>query len=424
MTTDNQKKYFDNSLLDEVLKDIYGDVSDDLKLRLNSLAHAFKNSFPDYKKGYVFSSPGRIEICGNHTDHNNGKVMAAAVSVDILAVATPSDDSLVSVDSDGYPRMTVDLNDIAFKEKNKGTSFALIQGVADYFVSHGYKVGGFKACFTSRVPKGAGVSSSSAFEVLVGEIFNRFYNDGKVSAIEKAKASQYAENRYFGKPCGLMDQAAIALGGVNLIDFKDTQNPDVIPAPWNDNTLDIFVINAGGDHSDLVDDYAGILNDMKSVAKFFSVDSLRSTSKSEVLKYAQTLSQKVSGRAVLRALHFFEECDRVDAALKAIRDGDTKAFLNVINESGDSSWRLLQNLYPPSDTAQYLPFAITYAKESGLCEAVRVHGGGFAGTILAFVKKENSDKFKKLMADMFGDDRVFKLVVRGSGATLVTEVNL
>lgn len=350
--------------------------------------------------------------------------MAAAVSVDILAVATPSDDSLVSVDSDGYPRMTVDLNDIAFKEKNKGTSFALIQGVADYFVSHGYKVGGFKACFTSRVPKGAGVSSSSAFEVLVGEIFNRFYNDGKVSAIEKAKASQYAENRYFGKPCGLMDQAAIALGGVNLIDFKDTQNPDVIPAPWKNKSLDIFVINAGGDHSDLVDDYAGILNDMKSVAKFFSVDSLRSTSKSEVLKYAQTLSQKVSGRAVLRALHFFEECDRVDAALKAIRDGDTKAFLNVINESGDSSWRLLQNLYPPSDTAQYLPFAITYAKESGLCEAVRVHGGGFAGTILAFVKKENSDKFKKLMADMFGDDRVFKLVVRGSGATLVTEVNL
>lgn len=424
MTTVTQKKYFDNFETDRILKELYGEKSDSLENRLNGIVETFKNNFGLNGKAMIFSSPGRIEICGNHTDHNHGKVMAAAVSVDILAVVVPTNDNVVSVDSDGYPRMTVDLKDIAFKEENKGTSFALIQGVADYFVSHGYKVGGFRAAFTSRVPKGAGVSSSSAFEVLVGEIFNVLYNDGKVCAMEKAKASQYAENRYFGKPCGLMDQAAIALGGVNLIDFADTDNPIVEAAHWTEQGLDIFVINAGGDHSDLVADYAGILSDMKNVAKFFSVDCLRKTTKADVLQFASTLREKISGRAVLRAMHFFEECDRVDEALSSLEKGDTENFLDVINRSGDSSWRLLQNLYPPCDVEQYLPFAITLCKESGLCEAVRVHGGGFAGTILAFVKKENSDKFDEIMSNNFGTDCVFKLTVRKDGAVKVAEVQL
>lgn len=424
MTTVKQEKYFDKFETDKLLNDLYGENSPELELRLNNLIDTFKSNFGLTGEAMIFSSPGRIEICGNHTDHNHGKVMAAAVSVDILAVVVPTDDNVVSVDSDGYPRMTVDLKDISFKEENKGTSFALIQGVADYFVAHGYKVGGFRAAFTSRVPKGAGVSSSSAFEVLVGEIFNVLYNDGKISAMEKAKASQYAENRYFGKPCGLMDQAAIALGGVNLIDFKDTDNPIVEPALWENDQLDIFVINAGGDHSDLVDDYAGILNDMKNVAKFFSVDCLRKTTKADVLKFSNTLREKLSGRAVLRALHFFEECDRVDEALMALKSKDIRKFLDVINRSGDSSWRLLQNLYPPCDVEQYLPFAITVCKESGLCEAVRVHGGGFAGTILAFVKKENSEEFNAKMANNFGSDCVFKLTVRKDGAIKAAEVRL
>lgn len=424
MTTVKQEKYFDNFETDKILKNLYGENTPELELRLNSLIDTFKKNFGLTGKAMIFSSPGRIEICGNHTDHNHGKVMAAAVSVDILAVVVPTSDNVVSVDSDGYPRMTVNLEDIAFKEENKGTSFALIQGVADYFVSHGYNVGGFRAAFTSRVPKGAGVSSSSAFEVLVGEIFNVLYNDGKISAMEKAKASQYAENRYFGKPCGLMDQAAIALGGVNLIDFKDTDNPVVEAAAWENNELDIFVINAGGDHSDLVADYAGILNDMKNVAKFFSVDCLRKTTKAEVLKFANTLREKISGRAVLRALHFFEECDRVDEALLALKKDDLKGFLDVINRSGDSSWRMLQNLYPPCDVEQYLPFAITVCKETGLCEAVRVHGGGFAGTILAFVKKENSAEFNAVTSNIFGADCVFKLTVRKDGATKAAEVEL
>ena len=221
-----------------------------------------------------------------------------------------------------------------------------------------------------------------------------------------------------------MDQAAIALGGVNLIDFADTDNPIVEAAPWTEQGLDIFVINAGGDHSDLVADYAGILSDMKNVAKFFSVDCLRKTTKSDVLKFASTLREKISGRAVLRAMHFFEECDRVDEALSSLEKGDTENFLDVINRSGDSSWRLLQNLYPPCDVEQYLPFAITLCKESGLCEAVRVHGGGFAGTILAFVKKENSDKFDEIMSNNFGSDCVFKLTVRKDGAVKVAEVQL
>ena len=364
----------------------------------------------------LFSSPGRIEIVGNHTDHNNGKVLAAAVSVDTIAAVTPLSENKVIVDSVGYPLVEVDLSDLAVNPAEKGTSDALIRGVAKGFVDRGLKIGGFRATTTSNVSKGAGVSSSASFEVLASEIFNVLYNDKKVSKVDKAIISQYAENVYFGKPSGLMDQSAISLGGVSYIDFKDTKNPVIENLDWRFDDLAVVIVNCGGDHCNLTPEYSAIRSEMESVAGFFGEKTLRFVDEHKFGDGIAELMQKVSGRAILRAYHFFAENKRVEDARRALKKKDKEGLLKAVEASGRSSYMLLQNCYPEGDKAQRIPLALAVASAFPAIGAVRVHGGGFAGTILTFLEAEKATAFVVQMGKLFGKDNVFNLKIRKDGA--------
>lgn len=411
MTFDN----IDNEKLRSVCNDVYGVCESEQTDRFEELFKMHKDVFNTSDVEF-YSSPGRIEIVGNHTDHNGGKVLCAAINVDTLASVSKRSDGIIEVKSKGYPMLRVDVSKPDFSVSEIGTSTALIKGVVDYFKRSGKNVGGFSACMTSSVPKGAGVSSSSSFELAIAEILNVMYNDSELSAVFKAKASQYAENTFFGKPCGLMDQSAIALGGVNLIDFADFDNPVIEKAHWTFDDLDIYVIATGGDHSDLTDDYAAIPHEMKEVAACFGAKLLHEISPEKWNRDKQNIVGKVSERAYLRAEHFFEENERVENAVKAIDEEDEKAFLNIVNESGLSSRYKLQNTYSPAGRNHNLENALDRVVKIEGVVASRVHGGGFAGTILVFADKKASGVDGALDV-MFGDENVFKLAIRQSGAT-------
>ena len=411
MTFDN----IDNEKLRAVCNDVYGVCQSEQSDRFEELFKMHKDVFNTSDVEF-YSSPGRIEIVGNHTDHNGGKVLCAAINVDTLASVSKRSDGIIEVKSKGYPMLRVDVSKPDFSVSEIGTSTALIKGVVDYFKRSNKNVGGFSACMTSSVPKGAGVSSSSSFELAIAEILNVMYNDSQLSAVFKAKASQYAENTFFGKPCGLMDQSAIALGGVNLIDFADFDNPVIEKAHWAFDNLDIYVIATGGDHSDLTDDYAAIPHEMKEVAACFGAKLLHEISPEKWNRDKQNIVGKVSERAYLRAEHFFEENERVENAVKAIDSKDEQAFLDIVNESGLSSRYKLQNTYSPAGKNHNLENALDRVVKIEGVVASRVHGGGFAGTILVFADKEASGVEVALNV-MFGDENVFKLAIRQSGAT-------
>ena len=376
----------------------------------------FKIHTSKYGESPIFySSPGRIEIIGNHTDHNHGKVLCAAISLDTLAAVSPTKDNKVEIYSKGYPPVAADLADCNIKEEEKGTSTALVRGVAKAFTCRGYKVGGFAATTVSNIFKGAGVSSSAAFELLVAEVFNDLYNNGKVSPLEKAVCSQYAENNYFGKPSGLMDQCAIAFGGASWIDFKRLDNPTIKKTKWLFNDLAIVIVNCGGDHANLTPHYAGIKEDMEKIALHFGTSTLRAVNKQEFAANIKQLANLYSERAVLRAIHFFEENARVDAARQAMARADKDTFCALINQSGDSSYKLLQNCYPAGEARQPIPLALALCSQLAGIRACRVHGGGFAGTILNFVDKEKEHIFIKKAHKLFGKDNVFALQIRDKG---------
>ena len=403
--------------LNDVCVDLYGEATAEHTDRFNELVKMHKDIFNTADVEF-FSSPGRIEIVGNHTDHNGGKVLCAAINVDTLASVSSRSDGIIEVKSKGYPMLRVDVSKPEFSVSEIGTSTALIKGVVDYFKRSGKNVGGFSACMTSSVPKGAGVSSSSSFELAIAEILNDMYNGGSIDPIFKAKASQYAENTFFGKPCGLMDQSAIALGGVNLIDFASFDNPVVEKAHWAFKDLDIYVIATGGDHSDLTDDYAAIPHEMKEVASCFGAKLLHEISPEKWERDKKNIVGKVSERAYLRAEHFFEENARVENAVKAIDESDEDAFLAIVNESGLSSRYKLQNTYSPAGKNHNLENALDRVVKIQGVVASRVHGGGFAGTILVFAQKKESGVEPALKV-MFGDENVFKLAIRQSGATKI-----
>lgn len=403
--------------LNDVCVDLYGEATAEHTDRFNELVKMHKDVFNTADVEF-FSSPGRIEIVGNHTDHNGGKVLCAAINVDTLASVSSRSDGIIEVKSKGYPMLRVDVSKPDFSVSEIGTSTALIKGVVDYFKRSGKNVGGFSACMTSSVPKGAGVSSSSSFELAIAEILNDMYNGGSIDPIFKAKASQYAENTFFGKPCGLMDQSAIALGGVNLIDFASFDNPVVEKAHWAFKDLDIYVIATGGDHSDLTDDYAAIPHEMKEVASCFGAKLLHEISPEKWERDKKNIVGKVSERAYLRAEHFFEENARVENAVKAIDESDEDAFLAIVNESGLSSRYKLQNTYSPAGKNHNLENALDRVVKIQGVVASRVHGGGFAGTILVFAQKKESGVEPALKV-MFGDENVFKLAIRQSGATKI-----
>ncbi len=404
----------------ETLAELYGAAAEDGARRLRAVARTFEATF-GRAPADLFSSPGRIEIVGNHTDHNAGKVLAAAVNVDTVAAVSPREDGVIEVKSEDYPPMLVELSDVSFKASELGTSAALIKGVADFYMRAGVRVGGFSACMTSTVPRGSGMSSSSSFELMIAEILNVYYNSGSLDPVFKARASQYAENVYFGKPSGLMDQTAISVGGVNMIDFRDFERPEFENAKWSFDDLDIFVAATGGDHSDLTDDYAAIPAEMKAVAEAMGGKLLRDIDPAAFYAAEDGLRSSLSPRALLRAEHFFEENVRVEQAAAAIASGDERAFLDAVNASGVSSAVKLQNLRS-SRGDRALEDALDFAGTLDGVAAKRVHGGGFAGTILLFVRKASSCAVKDALIRRFGADNVFELSVRSSGATRVAHL--
>ncbi len=373
---------------------------------------------------YFFSSSGRVELVGNHTDHNNGLVIAGCINLDVVGAVVKTKEKAVTIKSAGFPEFKVCLDDLSVEESLYGTSVALLQGVIKGLLDRGHNVGGFVMNAHSNIFKGAGVSSSAAFELLLCEVFNVLYNDGKINAIEKAIISQFAENVYFGKPSGLMDQLTISCGGVSFMDFADVKKPTVKKAPWNMDDLSLVIINCGGDHCNLTGEYAAIRKEMNEIAAFFGKKVLREVDFSVFEENLLLLKEKFSGRAIMRAIHFFKENERVNKAYIALNERDEEGFLNLINASGLSSYMLLQNCYPLGDTAQSVPLALALVKLNNDTLACRVHGGGFAGTILTMVKREKGEEYVGKMAKYFGKENVFLLSVRKYGATQVAHINM
>lgn len=398
------------------LKRLYGADYDEraFSKRAGNLKKMFFN-IESMSGDYMFSSPGRAEIIGNHTDHNHGKVIVAAVSCDILAVVKKRDDDLIKICSEGYKQVLVDINNTEINPAEYGSSEGLVRGIAAGLKSRGYEFGGFTAYTVSDIFKGAGVSSSAAFELLVCEIINSLYLGGKVSKREKAVISQYSENNYFGKPCGLLDQMGISLGGFNSIDFKNPEKPEeaslTVPEGY-----DIVLTNTGGDHANLTEHYAAIRTDMQAVAGFFGEKYLRDVKYTDFIKNLRFLKEKFDSRALLRAFHFYSENDRVDAAAKALQASEFKAFTKIVTASGDSSIANLQNCYVPGSVDQPISLAVRLSKDLIKDGGVRVHGGGFAGTVMAFVSEAESAKYISKMQEVFGAENVFKTAVRREGA--------
>lgn len=408
----------DNIEFAQQVKVLYGDEG-----KLNYQADRYRKIYDMHSAKYgeggaFYSSPGRIEVCGNHTDHNNGKVLCASISVDTIACVTPCQGKVI-VESVGFSPVEVDLNDLEIKNEEQGKAVALVRGVCSYFKQRGFNLGGFCATTTSDVFRGAGVSSSACFELLVCEILNQMYNSGMIDEVAKAKASQYAENIYFGKPCGLLDQCAISLGGVSYIDFKSIRKLKIQSAEWNFDDVSIVLTNTGGDHSDLTDQYASIRGEMEEVASLFGAKKLRELDEKLFYSKIPEIQTKISGRAIMRAMHFFEENKRVESCARAVRNMYATKFFNAINESGLSSYLMLQNCYPLGDTAQRIPLAINLSRGIDGVKAVRVHGGGFAGTIIAYVNKAKCDNYVEKMRSVFGKDNVFVIGVRNVGACKV-----
>ena len=367
----------------------------------------------------LYSAPGRSEIGGNHTDHQNGKVLACSLDLDVLAVVRKTDDDVITVQSEGYPKDTIDLSVLTPVPEEEGTSAALIRGVAAALSEAGYKVGGFEAYSTSEVLQGSGMSSSAAFEVLLGTILSGLYNDGEISPVEIAKASQVAENHFFGKPSGLLDQMACAVGGLVTIDFADPSAPDVrkLDVDFGAFGHRLCITDTKGSHADLTPDYAAVPEEMKRIASHFGKQVLQEVPEADVLSKLPELRELYGDRPVLRAIHWYEENKRVDAQVAALEAGDFDAFLKEVKASGDSSYKYLQNVYSPSHLeAQAIPVALAVSdlvlKGRG---ASRVHGGGFAGTIQAFVPDDLVEEYRKAMDAVFGEGACHILDVRPVG---------
>jgi len=375
------------------------------------------------EKQYVFSAPGRTEIGGNHTDHQHGCVLAAAVDLETVATVWVDDSSLIQIDSEGYRVITVDLNELDVREDEKNTTASLIRGIANAFVQRGAKLSGFRAKVKSTVLPGSGLSSSAAFEVLIGTILNELFFEKKLSAIEIAQIGQYAENVYFGKPCGLMDQMASSVGGMVYIDFEDPEKPMVqkLEADLETFGYGLCIIDTGADHADLTDEYAAIPGELAQLCQFFGKKYLREIPKAEFVQKIPELRGKVTDRAILRAFHIYQENDRVRQQVEALRWDDIDAFLNLVKESGRSSWMYLQNITPAGavkhqEVAVALALCETYLKGQG---AYRVHGGGFAGTVQAFVPLDMLDSFKASIEEVLGENSCHVLNIRQQGGIRV-----
>lgn len=374
--------------------------------RCIGVLEGYKKSFGDCEDAALFTAAGRTEIGGNHTDHQHGHVLAGSVSLSVIAAASKNDNGLIRIQSAGFPLDTVDLSDLSVKKSEYGKSYAIIKGIAAKLTDMGYKLGGMDAFTDSNVLKGSGLSSSAAFEIVVGEMLNNLYCGGELSTIELAKIGQYAENVYFGKPCGLMDQMACAVGGVVAIDFADTENPvvEAIPLSLSSFGYALCIIDSGGNHAKLTDEYAAIPIEMKSVAEFLGKEFLREVSPELFYKSIPLIREKTGDRAVLRAMHFFEDDERVGLEVAALKEGDFEKFLALVTKSGHSSYEYLQNVFAASQPQEQAVSIALATCERLLCGegAYRVHGGGFAGTIQAYVPLEKVAEFKTEIEAVLG----------------------
>ena len=386
---------------------------------------AFEENYGVDRDVSLFSVPGRSEIMGNHTDHQHGRVIAASITLDCIAVASKRDDCVIRIKSAGFPEDVVDTKKYRTPDETRFfKSDAIIAGVADGFRANGFDVGGYDAYTTSDVLGGSGLSSSAAFEDMVGNILSHFYNDGRVTATEISTISQYAENVFFGKPCGLMDQMACAWGGLVTIDFADPAKPvaEGLDFSLTDHGYSLCITSTGGNHADLNEDYASVPAEMKAVAAVLGHDVLRPVSYTDLVANASAIREKCGDRAFLRALHFIAENARVAETVSHLKENDLDAFFAGILASGDSSYKYLQNVYTTKNVAeQGLSVALALSEEylSGKRAAWRVHGGGFAGTIQAFVPNEYVDGYRELLDSVMGEGACMVLRIRALGAVRV-----
>lgn len=409
---------------EERLKEIYVDtgVTDYQKKRYQKAIQEYEGLYGE-QEVEIYSAPGRSEVGGNHTDHQHGQVLAASINLDAIAVVSRSEENVIKLLSDGYPMITVDLKDLEMRENEKGTSAGLIRGMAYGLKKNGHKVGGFQAYVTSDVLNGAGMSSSAAFEVLVGTILSGLYNEMQISPVEIAQVAQYAENCYFGKPCGLMDQMACSVGGLIHIDFEDPAKPLVekVDVDFSSYHHSLCISDTKGSHADLTDDYALIPQEMKKVAEFFGKEFLREIDPQEFYKAIPKIRQACGDRPVLRALHFFEEEKRVEQEVNALRAGNFQGFLGTVQKSGDSSFKFLQNIYTNKDV-QNQSVSIGLAVSDSILAGngvSRVHGGGFAGTIQAFVSDDFVENYRGMLDSVYGEGSCHVLKVRPFGGIKV-----
>lgn len=391
--------------------------------RYVSLAEDFAQLFGEDREVRLFSAPGRTEVGGNHTDHNHGRVLAASINLDAIAVVSKNDENIVRVKSRGYNMDVCDITDLEIKDDEKGHSPALVRGMCAGFKKFGYEIGGFDACTMSSVLSGSGLSSSAAYEVLVGTMLNYLYNDGKVDAITIAKIAQYAENVYFDKPCGLMDQMACSVGGFVTIDFNNPSEPVVneVKFDFASSGHSLCIVDTKGSHSDLTDDYAAIRSEMEAVAGCFGKNVLREVDEEEFKKNIPAIREKLGDRAVLRAIHFFADNGRVLKEVDALKKGNFDEFKAYILESGDSSYKYNQNVFSTKKPTEQ-PVSLALALSESILKgkgAWRVHGGGFAGTIQAFVPNEILEDYKNAMECVFGEGSCYVLIIRPVGGAEV-----
>lgn len=395
---------------------------------LKEQAERYANLMADFEKTYgandvlLFSSPGRTEIGGNHTDHNYGRVLAGAVNLDNIAVAAANGTNVIRIKSLGYPEFQVDISDLSIDESKFYTSSALVKGICAKMKDNGYTIGGFDACIEGRVPKGSGLSSSASFEVLIGAIMNELFNNGKMSAVENAIVGQWSENNFFGKPCGLMDQTACSVGGLITIDFKDPANPIVKEVDFDfvSTGFSLVITDVGGGHDDAASqaEYASLPTEMKAVALELGAKVLREVTLEQIVDKIPEIRKKTGDRAILRAYHFQGDNQRVVDQVAALENNDFQSFLKMVIESGYSSYMYNQNIFDVvHKDEQVVSLALALSemilKGSG---AWRVHGGGFGGTIQAFVPQNKLDEYVKTLEHVYGKGSCHKLFIRSKGA--------
>lgn len=411
--------------MDEKLRTVYvlDSEVEKQKPRYISLLEEFIKLFGDDRDVIITSAPGRTEVCGNHTDHNNGKVMAASINLDAIAVCAKSSDNRIRVKSQGHAMNEVDITKLLPDEAEFGRSTAMVRGVVAKIKNLGFEIGGFDAVTTSDVIGGSGLSSSAAFEVLLGTTVSYLFNDGKISAVDIAKVAQYSENVFFGKPCGLLDQMASSVGTFVSIDFESTEKPVIKKVDYDFSTSghSLCIVDTGGNHSDLTDDYAAVRAEMESVAAAMGKNVLREISFEDFKKALPEIKDKVNDRAIIRAFHFYNENIRVEKAVSALESGDFDAFKQIIIDSGHSSYMYNQNVFATSNpTEQKLSVALCMSEDILKGKgAWRVHGGGFAGTIQTFVPNDILDEYKTAMESVFGEGNCHVLIIRPVGGTRV-----